>query len=52
MTALKREANQPGEQMPMGAFLELEKMLVPILPDLDYDKELAEARNEKYSYTD
>lgn len=49
---MKREANQLVEQMPMGAFLELEKMLVPISPDLDYDKELAEARNEKYSYTD
>ena len=36
----------------MAAFLELEKMLVPALPELDYDKELAEARNEKYGYTD
>ncbi len=36
----------------MVAFLELEKMLVPILPELDYDKELAEARNEKYGYID
>lgn len=36
----------------MAAFLDLEKLLVPILPELDYDKELAEARNEKYGYTD
>lgn len=27
----------------MKAFLELEAMLVPVLPELDYDKELAEA---------
>lgn len=32
----------------MKAFLELEKMLVPISEDLDYKKELAEARDEKY----
>lgn len=32
----------------MKAFLELEKMLVPISEDLDYEKELAEARDEKY----
>lgn len=36
----------------MAAFQELEKMLVPISPELDYDKELAEARNEKYGYID
>lgn len=36
----------------MAAFLELEKMLVPVLPELDYDQELAEARNEKYGYID
>ena len=36
----------------MEAFLELEKMLVPVLPELDYDEELAEARNEKYGYID
>ena len=36
----------------MAAFLELEEMLVPISPDLDYDKELEDARNEKYGYTD
>lgn len=32
----------------MAAFLELEEMLVPISQDLDYKKELAEARDEKY----
>ena len=36
----------------MKAFLELEDMLVPVSPELDYDKELAEARNEKYGYFD
>ena len=45
-----------GSELPvtpkMAAFLELEKMIVPISPGLDYDKELAEARNEKYVYTD
>lgn len=45
------ESKQPVNSK-MLAFLELEKMLVPILPELDYDKELAEARNEKYGYTD
>lgn len=45
------ESEQPVNSK-MAAFLELEKMLVPILPELDYDKELAEARNEKYGYTD
>lgn len=36
----------------MAAFQELEKMLIPMSLELDYDKELAEARNEKYGYTD
>lgn len=36
----------------MKAFLELEQMLVPIQEELDYDKELAEARQEKYGYID
>lgn len=36
----------------MKAFLELEQMLVPIQNELDYDKELAEARQEKYGYID
>ncbi len=34
----------------MKAFLELEQMLVPIQEELDYDKELAEARQEKYGH--
>lgn len=34
----------------MKAFLELEDMLVPMDQELDYDKELAEARDEKYGY--
>lgn len=45
-----------GSELPvtpeMAAFLELEKMIVPISPELDYDKELAETRNEKYGYPD
>lgn len=45
------ESNQPVTPK-MAAFLELEKMLVPVSPELDYDKELAEARDEKYGYTD
>ena len=32
----------------MSAFLELEKMLNPVSQELDYDKELAEARDERY----
>lgn len=36
----------------MKAFYELEKMLVPISQELDYKKELAEARDEKYDYPD
>lgn len=32
----------------MAAFLELEQMLIPAKSDIDYDKELAEAREEKY----
>lgn len=36
----------------MAAFQELKKMLIPMSLELDYDKELAEARNEKYGYTD
>ena len=30
----------------MKAFMELEEMLVPVFPELDYDQELAEARDE------
>lgn len=36
----------------MRAFLELERMLVPVSRNLDYDKELAEARDKKYGYCD
>lgn len=36
----------------MKAFWELEKMLVPMSQDLDYKKELAEARDEKYGCLD
>ncbi len=39
-----------AETPKMKAFLELEEMLVPASPELDYDKELAEARDEKYGY--
>ena len=36
----------------MMAFLELEKMIVPMSQELDYDKKLAEVRDEKYGYPD
>lgn len=36
----------------MKAFWDLEKMIVPISGELDYDKELAEARDEKYGCFD
>ncbi len=36
----------------MKAFWDLEKMIVPISEELDYDKELAEARDEKYGCFD
>ena len=32
----------------MRAFLELEKMLIPVSQELDYDRELGEARDERY----
>lgn len=32
----------------MRAFLQLEKMIVPVSPELDYDKELSEARDKRY----
>lgn len=32
----------------MKAFMELEQMLIPAAEDLDYDKELAKARDKKY----
>lgn len=34
----------------MQAFMELEKMLFPVSQEIDYDKELAEARDERYGY--
>ena len=36
----------------MKAFWDLENMIVPISGELDYDKELAEARDEKYGCFD
>lgn len=36
----------------MRAYRELERMIVPIPEELDYDKELAEARDEKYGRLD
>ena len=36
----------------MKAFWDLEKMIVPISGELDYDNELAEARDEKYGCFD
>ena len=36
----------------MKAFWELESMIVPISQELDYGKELAEARDEKYDCLD
>ena len=36
----------------MKAFWDLEKMIVTISGELDYDKELAEARDEKYGCFD
>ena len=33
----------------MRAFLELDKMLISVSQELDYNKELAEARDERYS---
>lgn len=36
----------------MKAFMELEGMLIPVSPQIDYDRELAEAREEKYGHFD
>ncbi|MCM1267877.1 MAG: hypothetical protein NC302_08235 [Bacteroidales bacterium] len=46
MTALRREAIQLSPKM--KTYQELEKMIVPLAQDIDYDRELAEARDEKY----
>ena len=56
MSALKYEHLHVGEYdndraattPKMKAFMELEEMLVPVSQDLDYDEELAEARDKKY----
>lgn len=49
--SLRNEGN--GMLTPkMKAFIELEEMLTPVSEDLDYDKELAEAREKKYGYSD
>ena len=44
--------DKAGVNPKMRAFLELEEMLVPVLQELDYDKELAKARDEKYGSFD
>lgn len=44
--------NQVTVTPKMKAFLELEDMLIPVSQELDYDKELAEARDKKYGYFD
>lgn len=36
----------------MRAFQQLERMVVPVSPALDYDQELAEARDERYGNID
>lgn len=36
----------------MKAFLEPEEMLIPVLQELDYEKGLTEARDDKYGNTD
>lgn len=43
--------NKAAANPELKAFLELEDMLVPVDQELDYDKELAEARDEKYGYS-
>ncbi len=40
----------PSVSPKMKAFLELEEMVEPV-PELDYEKELEDARNEKYGYS-
>lgn len=42
--------DQAAVTLKMNVFQELEDMLIPVPQELDYDKELAEARNEKYGY--
>ncbi len=45
-------SNQATVTPKMKAFLELEDMLIPVSQELDYDKELAEARDKKYGHFD
>ena len=60
MHALRSRDARPGKSFDgsdtvtpkMKAFLELEQMLAPVQGELDYDQELAEARQEKYGYID
>ncbi len=47
---VERSGKQAALTPKMKAFQELEDMLIPVPRELDYDKELAEARNEKYGY--
>ncbi len=42
---------EPNVSPKMKAFLELEEMVKPV-PELDYKKELEEARAEKYGHSD
>ncbi len=42
---------EPNVSPKMKAFLELEEMVKPV-PELDYKKELEEARTEKYGHSD
>lgn len=44
--------DRTAETDKMKAFLELEEMLAPVSQELDYEKELAEARDDKYGNTD
>lgn len=46
----EHSGNQTAVTPKMRVFQELEDMLTPVSQELDYDKELAEARNEKYGY--
>ena len=52
MSGADASDNRKAETDKMRAFLELEEMLVPVLPELDYEKELAEARDKKYGNID
>lgn len=49
MTENSRHSDDKEISSPkLKAFLELERGLIPIPQELDYDKELAEARDERY----